>query len=100
LDSDAATPYICRFEIGTGRHVKDGIKIAVGKVHDTLIVALPGPNDEVKASLQILIDGLRTGQEKHVLAENIAIKLRSIFRDKMSSVQKRIVRQFRNGMRK
>lgn len=88
LDSDAATPYICRFEIGTGRHVKDGMKIAVGKYHDTLIVALPGPNDEVKASLQILIDGFRTGQEKHVLAENIAIKLRSILRDKMSHDRK------------
>jgi len=90
LDSDAATPYICRFEIGTGRHVKDGMKIAVGKYHDTLIVALPGPNDEVKASLQILIDGLRTGQEKHVLAENIGIKLRSILRDKMSHDRKHL----------
>ncbi len=84
LDSEAATPYICYFEIGTGRHIKDGIRIAVGRHNDTLIIALPGPNDEVKASLRVLVDGLKMRQGRHALAENIATKLRSILRDKMS----------------
>jgi molybdenum cofactor synthesis domain-containing protein len=84
LDPEAATPYICRFEIGTGRHVKDGIKIAVGQYNGTLIVALPGPNDEVKASLDVLVDGLKTEQAKEILADNIATNLRDILREKMS----------------
>jgi len=82
LDSEAATPYICHFKIGTGRHVKDGIKIAVGQHNDTLIVALPGPNDEVKASLSILVEGLQGGMDKHFLAEKLAVNLREILRKK------------------
>ncbi len=83
LDSEAATPYICHFKIGTGRHVKDGIKVAVGKYNDTLIVALPGPNDEVRASLNVLVEGLKAKQDKHILAENIAVHLREILREKI-----------------
>ncbi|MEE8540621.1 MAG: molybdopterin-binding protein [Desulfobacterales bacterium] len=82
LDSEAATPYICHFKIGTGRHVKDGIKIAVGQHKGTLIVALPGPNDEVTASLSLLVDGLKSGLDKHLLAENLAANLREILRKK------------------
>ena len=84
LDPDAATPYICHFEIGTGRHIKDGIRIAVGSYGDTLIIALPGPNDEVRASLGLLVEGLKAKQGKHVLAENLANNLRDILRAKMS----------------
>jgi molybdenum cofactor synthesis domain-containing protein len=82
LDPEAATPYICHFRIGTGRHVKDGIKIAVGQHNDTLIVALPGPNDEVMASLNILVEGLKAALNKHLLAENLAANLREILRKK------------------
>jgi molybdenum cofactor synthesis domain-containing protein len=84
LDSDAATPYICHFQAGTGRHVKDGVKIAVGHYNDTLIVALPGPNDEVKASLGILAEGLEDGLDQHVLAENLAGNLREMLRKKIA----------------
>lgn len=87
LDPDAATPYICRFRIGTGRHVKDGIRIAVGRYNDTLIVALPGPNDEVKASLDVLVEGLAAKREKQELAGNIAVHLREILRNKTSAVR-------------
>lgn len=84
LDPDAATPYICHFKIGTGRHVKDGIRIAVGEYNGTMIIALPGPNDEVKASLDILIEGLMNNDEKSVLADNLADNLKAILREKMS----------------
>jgi len=84
LDPEAATPYICRFEVGTGRHVKDGIKIAVGRYNGTSIVTLPGPNDEVKASLDVLVEGLKAEQPKGILAENIAANLRGILREKMA----------------
>lgn len=84
LDPEAATPYICHFKMGTGRHVKDGVRIAVGDYNGTVIVSLPGPNDEVMASLNVLVEGLKAEQEKHMLAENIAAKLREILRKKIS----------------
>ena len=82
LDPDAATPYICHFEIGTGRHVKDGVRIAVGQYHGTLIVALPGPTDEVRDSLRVLVDGLRSNPSREVLAERIADNLRGLLKRK------------------
>jgi molybdenum cofactor synthesis domain-containing protein len=83
LDPEAATPYICHFKIGTGRHVKDGVKIAVGDYNGTRIIALPGPNDEVRASLGPIVHGLKAGAEKQELAEMIAANLRQILRRKM-----------------
>jgi len=83
LDPDAATPYISRYEKGTGRHTKDGVRIAVGRVFDAIIVALPGPNDEVRASLDELAHGLKHGLGKWALADAVANILRSMLRDKV-----------------
>lgn len=83
LDPGAAAPYICRFEKGAGRHAKDGVRIAVGQIDDSLIVALPGPNDEVTLSMGILVKGLKSGTDKHALAEQIAAALREKLREKM-----------------
>ena len=83
LDPEAATPYICRFEKGAGRHAKDGVRIGVGQVSETLIVALPGPNDEVKRSLEVLIKGLESRLNKYDLSEEIARCLREDLREKM-----------------
>lgn len=83
LDPEAATPYLCRFEIGTGRHRKDGVRIGVGRVAESLIVALPGPNDEVRASLEPLIKGVSAGLDKRALAEEIAGSLRGRLRGEM-----------------
>jgi len=85
LDPDAATPYICRFEIGTGRHVKDGVRIAVGCFRDTTLIALPGPNDEVLASLGPMTDGLKKNAAKQMIAEMIAANLRQILSRKMNT---------------
>lgn len=89
LDPDAATPYTCRFQIGTGRHAKDGVRIGVGEVSETLIVALPGPNDEVKLGLEELIKGLKSNLSKHMLAENIASTLRDELQEKMGNPAKK-----------
>ena len=83
LDPEAATPYICRYEKGTGRHSKDGVKIAVGQVSEALIIALPGPNDEVKSCLDVLVKCLKSNLSKHILAEEIASTLIEALRDKM-----------------
>jgi molybdenum cofactor synthesis domain-containing protein len=89
LDPDAATPYTCRFQIGTGRHAKDGVRIGVGEVSETLIVALPGPNDEVKLGLEELIKGLKSNLSKHMLAEKIASTLREELQEKMGNPAKK-----------
>lgn len=87
IDPGAVTPYICHFKIGTGRHVKDGVKIAVGEYNGTTIIALPGPNDEVRASLEPLLDGLKRNVDKQALADMIAHNLRQILRRKINHAQ-------------
>ena len=69
VDPGARTPYIVHFTKGTGRHEKDGVRIAVGRVGITTIVALPGPNDEVRKGLSIVAEGLEKGWGKAKLAE-------------------------------
>ncbi len=85
LDPEAVTPYICKYEKGVGRHCKDGVMIAVAQASKTLIVALPGPNEEVKPSLEILVEGLRSRLSKHYLAEKIASSLKRSLWEKLSS---------------
>jgi molybdenum cofactor synthesis domain-containing protein len=80
LDPKAVTPYICTFEKGTGRHVKDGVRIAVGRYSDALLIALPGPNDEVIMSLESIVGGLKANIDTHAMAETIAKTLRNKFR--------------------
>ena len=76
IDPEAATPYLIMFKKGTGRHKKDGVRIGVGESSNTLIVALPGPNDEVKVSLAVLIKALKSGVSKQDLADRLAEVLR------------------------
>jgi molybdenum cofactor synthesis domain-containing protein len=84
LDPKAATPYICKYQKGTGRHHKDGVRIAVGQVSETIIVALPGPNDEVRLSLDVLVKGLNSGLSKRMLAQSMASALRKRLQEKMN----------------
>lgn len=72
IDPNAATPYIVKFKQGTGRHVKDGVKIAVGQVGPTYVVGLPGPNDEVQIASKILIECLKNNCDKTEMARQIA----------------------------
>jgi molybdenum cofactor synthesis domain-containing protein len=84
LDPEAATPYVCHFKIGTGRHVKDGIRIAVAEYNGAMIIALPGPNDEVMICMAGVVEGLKKNQGKVVLAENIARRLKTVLAEKMA----------------
>ena len=83
LDPHAATPYTCRFEIGTGRHAKDGVRIGVAEVSGTLIVALPGPHDEARKGLKVLLEVISRKLDKSKLAEAIAVILRNDLREKI-----------------
>lgn len=72
IDPQAYTPYIVHYTKGQGRHVKDGVRIAVGSVGESLIVALPGPNDEVKIGMKALMEGLEKNVDKLTLSNSIA----------------------------
>ena len=85
LDPEAAAPYVCKFQKGTGRHHKDGVKIAVGYASEALIIALTGPNDEVKSSLDVLIHGLESHFSKDMLAEELARNLSKMLQEKMGT---------------
>lgn len=80
LDAEAATPYLAKFQQDSGRHAKDGIRIGVARLGTALIVALPGPNDEVHVGMRALIEGLAQDMDKATLAERIAAALRKRWR--------------------
>lgn len=75
VDPEAETPYIVKFQKGTGRHVKEGVRIAVGNIGPTYIVALPGPNDEVQIASRVLLEGLENGDSKPEIARKLATVL-------------------------
>ena len=82
LDPMAATSWIVKYQKGTGRHQKEGVRVAVGEVGQSFIIALPGPNDEVRVSLKTILEELSYGAGKTVLAEKIACALREVLRAK------------------
>lgn len=75
IDPEAATPYIVKFTQGTGRHVKDGVKIAVGSVGPSLIVSMPGPNEEVQIASNTLLHCIENDCDKHETAQQISSAL-------------------------
>jgi len=82
-DPEAATPHIVKYQLGVGRHRhKDCVRIAVGRVSGTLIVALPGPNNEVRVGVNALAEGLASAAGKEALAEGIAARLRERLKQK------------------
>jgi molybdenum cofactor synthesis domain-containing protein len=83
LDPAAATPYLVTFEVGKGRHAKPGIRIGVGEKDGTMLIALPGPNEEVNACLEILANGMKSKTGKEELADALAQELRGRLRKKM-----------------
>lgn len=77
LDAEAAAPYIVHYTQGHGRHKKDGVRIAVGRLDWTTFVALPGPHDEVQLVAPVLVQGLYEQWDKASLAEKLALPLRA-----------------------
>lgn len=78
VDHQASTPYIVKYQKGTGRHVKDGVRIGVGTEGLSLMVSLPGPHDEVELAAPVLLEGLR----EQWTTENLANKLADVLAEK------------------
>lgn len=72
IDSEAAVEYIVKFEKGTGRHIKDGVRIGVGQVGESMIITLPGPNDEVKLVAPVLVSCIKNHENKYQISKKIA----------------------------
>lgn len=82
IDPEAATPPILTFKKGEGRHHKSSVCIGVGFSEYAIIIALPGPNDEVRMCLEKLPVFLAKERlDKHELAENLAKIIREKFRN-------------------
>lgn len=80
-DPGAAIAHVVSYEPGVGRHRhKHSVRIAVGRVSASLIVALPGPTDEVRLAIEALVEGLAAGADAPALAERIAAPLRERLR--------------------
>jgi molybdenum cofactor synthesis domain-containing protein len=82
IDREAATPYVVKFTKGTGRHVKDGVRVGVGSEGLSLMVSLPGPHDEVELTAPVLLQGLEEGWDKVLLADRLAAVLAEKWRQK------------------
>jgi len=82
MDPTAAAPYIVKFQQGTGRHVKDGVRIGVGREGPSLMVCLPGPHDEVECAAPVLLRGLAENWDKERLADALAAVLADKWRQK------------------
>jgi len=72
VDETAAAPYIVKYEKGQGRHVKDGVRIGVGRVGLSTLVSLPGPHDEVEMVTPVMAEMLEEGRTKEEIANALA----------------------------
>jgi molybdenum cofactor synthesis domain-containing protein len=85
VDPEAVALPVFKYQLGVGRHKhKDSVRIAVGQMAKTLIVALPGPNDEVQLGVDALVQCLASNAAKAVLADHIASRLRQQLKEKIS----------------
>lgn len=78
------TPYIIRFTRGEGRHVKDGVRIGVGRTGLTTIVNLPGPHEEVRAAFPVLRSFIRGESGAGELAQQLAQVLKERWQEKFA----------------
>jgi molybdenum cofactor synthesis domain-containing protein len=83
-DPDLATGVLATYPVGHGRHVKPHVRIGVGRVRWTLLIALPGPTREVQAALPIVLRGLQEGWNSRKFADSLADRLRECLRTAVS----------------
>jgi len=76
---DLSTAVLAQYTVGHGRHVKPHVRVACGRVGETLLVALPGPTREVLAALPLLAQAMDQGLPPAVIAEEIAAPIRALW---------------------
>jgi molybdenum cofactor synthesis domain-containing protein len=84
IADEAWTPYIIKFTLGEGRHVKDGVRIGVGRAGLSTIVNLPGPHEEVRAAFPVLRSFVRGEIDAADMAVQLAEVLKERWREKFA----------------
>jgi molybdenum cofactor synthesis domain-containing protein len=79
-DRHLVTEVLSTYAVGHGRHVKPHVRIGVGQVEWTRLIALPGPTREVQAALPIVVQGLQQGWDDIRLAQALGEVLRACLR--------------------
>jgi len=79
-DPDLVTEVLTTYAVGHGRHVKPHVRIGVGEVAWTRLIALPGPTREVEAALPVVARGLERGWADVRLARALGAVLRATLR--------------------
>jgi molybdenum cofactor synthesis domain-containing protein len=79
-DPELATAVLATYEVGHGRHVKPHVRVGVGELQWTRLIALPGPTREVRAALPAVLHGLHMRWGKRRLADEVASVLRDCLR--------------------
>ena len=79
LDPDVATAVLATYEVGHGRHVKPHVRVAVARVGDGLVIALPGPTREVRAGIAAVCESLTAGEPPIVMVERVAREIRALW---------------------
>jgi molybdenum cofactor synthesis domain-containing protein len=80
LDPSAVTPVLFHVAAGHGRHVKDAVRIAVGRVGTATVVCLPGPHAQATLGVQTLLSDPDLIEKPEVLADRLATALRATLR--------------------
>lgn len=80
LAPDLSTAILAQYTVGHGRHVKPHVRVACGRIGETLLVALPGPTREVLAALPELANGIAQGQSPATIAERVATPIRALWK--------------------
>lgn len=84
-DPQAHTPWILKFTPDMGRHHKEEVRIAVGRVGVSRLIALPGPHEEVRLAWKVLEADLARGAGDAELANDLADVLRRRWKTKMTT---------------
>lgn len=77
---DLSTAILAQYTVGHGRHVKPHVRVACGRIGETLLVALPGPTREVLAALPELASAIAVGHSPAVIAEAVAEPIRALWK--------------------
>jgi len=80
LAPDLSTAVLAQYTVGHGRHVKPHVRVACGRIGETLLVALPGPTREVLAALPELAAAMVQGQPPAMIAETMAAPIRALWK--------------------
>jgi molybdenum cofactor synthesis domain-containing protein len=79
-DPALATGVLATYAVGHGRHVKPHVRIGVGQVQWTRLIALPGPTREVQAALPVVVQGLSENWDSARFAGQLTTVLRDCLR--------------------